>query len=92
MSVLKFVKDAALGEHISSTSGSSYLPFPQSLLSTMISIPATVIGMPLMLLYTLVRLPDQVARELWDKRQYEKRRALNLAYIAGWKAGKGIES
>ena len=26
------------------------------------------------------------------KRQYEKRRALDLAYIAGWKAGKGVES
>ncbi len=51
-----------------------------------------VVAMPLILAWTLITLPYDLAREVRDRRQYERRRVLDMAYIAGWKAGKGIDS
>ena len=74
MSALKFVRDAATGDHFS-RSGTSYLPWPLAALSIAIHVPATMIGMPLLTAWTLVTLPFRLVREYTQKRAYAKRRA-----------------
>ena len=87
MSALKFVRDAAAGDHFS-RSGTSYLPWPLAALSISIHVPATMIGMPLLTAWTLVTLPFGLVREYVQKRAYAKRRAAHDIYMAGYYDGK----
>ncbi len=88
MSAFKFIRDAAAGEH-TRCDGGSFLPFPLSLASNAIGIISTIVGMPLALAWSVLRLPDRCTREWWLRRQQRRRDALTREYIRGYRDGKG---
>ena len=88
MSAFKFIRDAATGEH-TRCDGGSFLPFPLSLASNAIGIISTIVGMPLALAWSVLRLPDRCTREWWLRRQQRRRDALTREYIRGYRDGKG---